>query len=111
MQIKTKKNKKAIVFEVHGEVVATAARVLFKDISPYVKSDLETIIVDMRNVPYVDSLGLGTLIDLHQLLRDAGKKLQLCGPGEMIKQLFWDSSLDEIFDVVDTDALPEDLKM
>ena len=107
MELFSKTLSDTLLFYVKGEIINSCAGEITKAVSPTVNSSATVVAIDIREVPYIDSSGLATLIDLHQRLRDAGKRLDICNPGEFVRQLFWDSGLEEIFNIIERSDLPK----
>ena len=51
-------------------------------------SDAELIIVDLRGLEFMDSTGLHVLIQAHQRMHDAGRRLALVRAREQVQRLF-----------------------
>lgn len=52
------------------------------------KETLGRVIIDASAVPYVDSKGLGVLVEITRDLAQSGKLLKLCAVNETVKQVF-----------------------
>jgi anti-sigma B factor antagonist len=63
------------------------------------------IVIDLSNVKWMNSSGLGTMMGCMTSLKNAGGDLKLCGVTEKVKSLFMITKLITIFDTHDT---PED---
>lgn len=61
-------------------------------------STLGRFVVDMSAVPFVDSIGLETLLDLTDLLGNSGKVLKLCGTNKTVRQVLEITEIDSLFD-------------
>ena len=48
----------------------------------------ETLVLDLHNVPYIDSAGLGAIVNAHVSAQRRGGKLLLKGVNERVKTLF-----------------------
>jgi len=68
------------------------------------KDGPDRMVVDLSDVPYMDSSGVATLVEAMQIARRAGTKLVLCGLGEKVLAIFQIARLDTVFTIVeDTD--------
>ncbi|MHC4946667.1 MAG: STAS domain-containing protein [Planctomycetota bacterium] len=65
------------------------------------------LIVDLGEVPYMDSSGVATLVEAMQVARRRGSRLILCGMQERVKSIFEIARLDMVFTIVESmeDAL------
>jgi anti-anti-sigma factor len=48
----------------------------------------QVLIMDMSEVPYIDSAGLGLIMNYHVAAQDHGRKLLLAGVNDRVKALF-----------------------
>lgn len=56
-------------------------------------------VVNLADVPYIDSFGLGQLISVWTLIRDGGGHLILLRPTDRIQRLFEITKLDSVFHI------------
>jgi anti-sigma B factor antagonist len=45
------------------------------------------VVIDLSNVSFMNSSGLGTLITAHTSIKNAGGELKICGAGDRIESL------------------------
>lgn len=70
----------------------------FKDfINDEIKDINKDIILDLAELDYLDSTGLGLFMKIYKLAKDAGKKVKVINPKENIYKLFKITDLREIF--------------
>lgn len=62
------------------------------------------MLVDMRGVDFIASLGIRLLISTARSRAAAGGQLVLFGATEMVQQVFDDAALDQIITIVPTEA-------
>ncbi len=67
-------------------------------------SGVTKIVINLEHVNYVDSAGLGTLIELHRKTKDKSGKLKLCNLRPNLKQALEIARLLPIFDTCPTEA-------
>ena len=67
------------------------------------------VVLDLHHVSYMDSSGLGTLIEAVQLTNQTAVSFLLCGINETVQSIITLSKLDQIFKIHTTkeDALAE----
>src|SRR5947209_1113546 len=58
------------------------------------------VVLDMEDLNYVNSLGIGVMVNVLKRVNESGGKLILQGPRENIRQLFRILGLDKIFIIV-----------
>jgi len=64
-----------------------------------VQEGSEVIIVDFKNVTFMDSSGLGALVLSLKTVRSAGGKLLICSINDQIKMLFELTNMDRVFEI------------
>ncbi len=62
------------------------------------------VVVDMRNVEFLSSTGLGHLLAIHKRLKQVGWKLLLLIHDPLIREFFSSTNLDQVFLVAATEA-------
>ncbi len=61
-----------------------------------------TIVLDLSNVSYIDSAGLGSLVAILKDARNVGKSFVLSSLKPNVKRIFEMTRLDKVFKIVDT---------
>ena len=64
------------------------------------KTKPERIIVDLEQVPYMDSSGVATLVEAMQNARRKKTQLILCGMKDKVRAIFEIARLDMVFTIV-----------
>ncbi|MFG0330977.1 MAG: STAS domain-containing protein [Phycisphaerales bacterium] len=59
------------------------------------------LIVDLDEVPYMDSSGVATLVEAMQVARKQGHRLVLCNMQERVRSIFEIAKLETVFTIVD----------
>src|SRR5918993_1877469 len=90
------------VLEVAGEVDVHTAPVLRRRALELIAGGRHRMVVDLGGVEFLDSSGLGVLVEIQSRLREAGGTLALTRPADRIRKLFALTGLDEVFTVHDT---------
>ncbi len=62
------------------------------------------IVLDMGNVTYIDSAGLGTLVATYHSARQQGAAMKLVNLGQKFKEVLQVTKLLTVFEVHDTEA-------
>src|ERR1051325_8457887 len=63
--------------------------------------DAHVLIVDMSDVPYIDSAGIGCLVGAHVSRQNTGRKLIIAGAGERLYNSLKVSRVDQLFSFAD----------
>jgi anti-sigma B factor antagonist len=61
------------------------------------------IVLNMANIKYIDSAGLGTLIAAHLSAKTQGASVRLCHLGKKFREVLQITKLLTVFDVYDTE--------
>jgi anti-sigma B factor antagonist len=81
-----------------GKLVAGVNDLLYTEVSRLLPHT-SRIVLDLTNLTYMDSMGLGTLIRLYVSAKSAGCDLELVNIGERIRQLLGVTHLLSVFTI------------
>ncbi|WP_072621357.1 STAS domain-containing protein [Spirulina major] len=93
------------VVEPSGILDGTKANEFRQEISDHVSNGVEMILIDFKDVTFMDSSGLGALVLALKTVRAAKPhktQMCLCSINEQIRMLFELTSMDRVFDIYDT---------
>lgn len=85
------------VVAVSGEVDVYSAPALKDSLTELLQSGVSTVIVDLSDVAFLDSTGLGALVEARSATTEAGGALPLVCSQERILKLFAITGLDGVF--------------
>jgi anti-sigma B factor antagonist len=93
-------------------VVALEGRVVLGEESTALREKVKSlltagqkkIVLNMDNVTYIDSSGLGTLVAAHTSARSQGTSLKLCNLGSKFQELLQVTRLVTVFEVYPSEA-------
>ena len=57
----------------------------------------QALVIDLQEVAYIDSSGIGMLVEIFRRVRAYGGSLRLCGLGERVLGVFEITKLDKFF--------------
>jgi len=63
------------------------------------------IVLNMDNITFIDSAGLGTLVASHHSAKSQGASLRLCHLGSKFQEVLQITKLLTVFEVFDTEAV------
>ena len=87
----------AVVFRLHGPLLLGN----FFSFQSMVRSDpSKLLIVDMADVPYIDSAGIGCLVGAHVSREHSGRKLIIAGATERLLNMLKATKVDQLFTIV-----------
>ncbi|MBU8908759.1 STAS domain-containing protein [Desertibacillus haloalkaliphilus] len=82
-----------------GEVDAYTAPELRKQLLPLTEEEGQVVVVDLSELTYIDSTGLGIFIGALKSSHQHQSKLKLVGVRSRVKRLFTITGLDEVIDI------------
>ncbi|WGV24413.1 STAS domain-containing protein [Halotia branconii] len=85
------------VIEPHGIFDGIRGNQLRREVSEILDSGTEILLIDMKEVKFIDSSGLGALVSAMQMTRTANAKLFICSISDQVKMLFELTKIDRIF--------------
>ena len=76
---------------------------MFKqEINELVLSNTDVVVVDFRDVTFMDDSGLGALVRGLKTVRASGGRMYLCSVNDQVEMLFELTSMDRVFDITKT---------
>lgn len=105
MTVKSEVRGDATVVTPIGEVDLTASPVLRQELKKLQSAPPKRLVVDLSQVPYMDSSGVATLVEAMQIARRNNTRLVLCGMQPKVRSIFEIARLDTVFAIApDADA-------
>jgi len=83
-----------------GEIDLSRAPSLRHHLSTALDERPDRLIIDLSEVPYMDSSGVATFVEAMQLARKNGAKLILCGLQDRVRSIFEIARLDTVFTIL-----------
>ncbi len=71
----------------------------YPEIEKMIANKINMIVIDFKNVTFMDSSGLGTLVQYLKMTRDAQTRLLLCSLNQQIFMLFELTGMDRVFEI------------
>ena len=87
------------VVQPSGILDGTQSEQFRQEIRDSLAQDTEIVLVDFKDVTFMDSSGLGSLVLSLKSVRAAGAQLMVCSLNEQIKLLFELTSMDRVFEI------------
>ena len=94
----------AVVLVLAGEISMDCSATLRNRIRDLLGDNPPVLVVDMTEVEFMDSSGLGTLVEALRWSRKNGGQLKLVGLTENVRSVFEISRLETVFEIYDTEA-------
>lgn len=87
------------IIQLSGILDSTRTQELRDCIDQGIEQGAKLILVDLKEVTFMDSSGLGALVTALKTVRSAGGKLCVCSINEQVKILFELTSMDRVFEI------------
>ena len=84
------------VVKCHGRLVAGATEELYQEVK-HLLPQTKVVVIDLAELTYVDSMGLGTLVRLYASSRQEGCELKLLHLGKQLRNLLKLANLLSVF--------------
>ena len=85
-----------------GDLDVAAVAELRRQLAPRPSASLPDLVVDLREVEFMDCAVVGAMVAARNEVADAGGCLRLAGPGSVARRLLALCHLDEVFCIYDT---------
>ncbi|MGK7880238.1 MAG: STAS domain-containing protein [Crocosphaera sp.] len=90
------------VYEPSGIIDGTKGNQFRQQIQKLLEEKPKVIIIDFKNVSFMDSSGLGALVLSLKTVRAAGAKLFLCSVNDQVMMLLQLTDMDKIFKIFES---------
>jgi anti-sigma B factor antagonist len=97
---------KATVIAVRGELDLASSPALQEELDRVSASDAEMLIIDLRELDFMDSTGLSVLVRAHQRAEEQGRQLAVVKGPQQVQRLLSLTGVSDRMTVVDN---PEEL--
>ncbi|HSM82759.1 MAG TPA: STAS domain-containing protein [Nodosilinea sp.] len=87
------------VVEPVGILDSTKAEDFRHAVEELLEAGAEVILVDLKDITFIDSSGLGTLVVLLKKVRGLNRSLCICSINDQVRMLFELTSMDRVFEV------------
>ncbi len=104
MEISARYSGNIAILDISGEIIGDSRFDLNKAIQEEVEANRAGLILNLEEVPMMDSVGLGMLVGAYTSLTRKGTKLVLLNVGRSVRYLLVITKLDQIFEKYDDEA-------
>lgn len=87
------------VVQPNGVLDATRSQDFREEVIKTLESNPKMVLVDLKDITFMDSSGLGALVLAFKTLRASDTKLVLCSINEQVKILFELTGMDKVFEI------------
>ena len=85
-------------------VLGEESNALREKVKSLIAAGKKKIILNMDNITFIDSAGLGTLVAAHHSVKSQGASMRLCHLGSKFQEVLQITKLLTVFDVYNTEA-------
>jgi anti-sigma B factor antagonist len=103
MRIKTEQKTGADIFRPEGDLDINTSPEFKMFFDKMAKEKSGKMVIDFKNVGYVDSSGLATLVEIFKKVRAYNGKMKLSGFSPKVRGLFEITKLDRLFNIFDNE--------
>ena len=90
-----------VVLRARGDLDAYTAPGLRAELHAATEGDARLVVVDLADVTFIDSAGLGALVGAHRRMLEADGTLRVVRPPDLVARAFELTGLDEVLDLRD----------
>ena len=101
MEVSTRYRDNVAILDISGEIIGDARFDLNKVIQTEVEANRAGMILNLEEVPMMDSVGLGMLVGTYTSLTRKNAKMVLLNVGRSVRYLLVITKLDQIFEKYD----------
>jgi anti-sigma B factor antagonist len=105
-RVEVQSTGRAAVITASGELDLTSSAGFDEELQRVLESDLEQLIIDLRQLEFMDSTGLSTLVKAHQRAGERGQRFGVVRGPQQVQRLLSLTGVDERLSFADT---PEEL--
>ena len=99
MKVTTRENGKVVIFDLKGDLDAKTASAVKEKINEKLNEKKSLILINLSEVPYMDSAGLGVLVSGLKNTNKFSGDLKLWGLQEKVKNVFELTRLNKVFEI------------
>lgn len=90
------------VFRIQDQLTIATREAFRKTVEELIANGTKRIVLDFTNAKYVDAYGLGVLVSIDKLVRNAGAHMIIAALNDDMRTLFQLTRLDTLFVIADT---------
>jgi len=100
LKIEVRKRETVYILDVNGKIVlGSGDQELVDGVTGLLTVEgAHHILINLHQVPYMDSMGIGTLIRCHKRAAERGSTMKLLNPGKKVYDILHIVKLDSVFE-------------
>lgn len=104
MEIKVKKEDESYFVKIIGELVFSELDKFEKEVISRIDNEPGNVLIDVSEVVFVDSSGLGALVKIYSKVRVKGLEFVLIGPSEEFKKILKIANLLDLLKICEDEV-------
>ena len=105
MEINLRSSGEVTILDLEGNLtIGDAEENLRRKVEEFVAGDRKFLLINLANVPMIDSSGIGGLVKSFTHTKTNGGKLKLLNPTRLAQQLLSITGLSSVFEIFDDEA-------
>lgn len=88
------------VISLSGKLILYNIEELRQELFRLAEVDQKDVVIDLEKLDYLDSSGIGLLVQVHRKVTAGGRKIQLQKTGESLLRVLKAAGLDRIFEFI-----------
>ena len=101
LKIDVQRDGRSCRIHLAGEIDMSSAPLLRKTLLEVIEVPFDKLLIDLSQVGYIDSSGVGTIVELRRRIDRSGGDLLLAGLQDRVRSVFEITKLDKFFTIVD----------
>lgn len=102
LTINTENRGTAVIVSPVGDIDLAGSPTLRVELKKIQGGSISKLVINLSQVPYMDSSGVATLVEALQITRRGNTKLVLCALQDRVRSIFEIARLDTVFTIVDS---------
>ena len=95
------RNKNVLIFPIEGDLNLNKVESITPELNEIINDGCKRIVLNFRDVEYIDSMGITFLIKLVKRLRDIGGRLSLTNVGDQVRRVLCITCLTDYMSVLE----------
>ncbi len=104
LEFTTRRIGDVVVVTCRGRIIAGEATLAIYMHVKEVFPEAHAVVLQLADVDFVDSSGLGALVRLHASASSTGSRLKLCSPSPMVRKVLQFTNLNRLFEIYDSET-------
>jgi anti-sigma B factor antagonist len=104
MEIRHRTVEDVAIIDLKGKLTLGDGELLREQVNSLIRQGQKKIVLNLAEVPYMDSSGLGEIARAHSVVLRNGGRLNVLRPTQRVQELFRVTKIQRILEAFDTEA-------